>query len=130
MFLKFTMPIYKQKKNGKRLLLGWNQLACLNKYTKNSIKQWYHREVINKLKGTISEVYKGKYRVEIVLFYKNVRCDLSNVCSVADKFSLDALQELGILKEDNVKHAVEVHYRLGGCDKENPRVEIELWRVD
>ena len=45
------MPIYKQKKNGKRLLLGWNQISNLNRYAKNSIKQWYTREVIKRIDG-------------------------------------------------------------------------------
>jgi len=51
-------------------------------------------------------------------------CDVSNVCSIHDKFFCDALVELGKLSDDNYKYLPEVVYRFGSVDKDNPRVDI------
>ena len=52
--------------------------------------------------------------------------DISNVCSVHDKFFCDALSEFGKIEDDNYKFLPEITYRFGEVDKENPRVEIEI----
>lgn len=51
-------------------------------------------------------------------------CDISNVCSVHDKFFCDAIVDLGKLSDDNYKFLPEITYRFGEVDKNNPRVEI------
>lgn len=127
-FLHLTMPIYKQKKNGKRLLLGWNQISNLNRYAKNSIKQWYTREVIKRIDGEEKINYDGKYSLVLTLYYKNKRSDRNNVCAVAEKYTLDALQVYGLITEDDVEHSIECHSYVGGRDKGNPRIEIELFK--
>lgn len=50
--------------------------------------------------------------------------DISNVCSIVDKFFSDALVELGKLPDDNFKYIPEISYKIGEKDKDNPRVEI------
>lgn len=52
--------------------------------------------------------------------------DLANVCTVVDKFTLDALVEFGILEDDCYKYVNNVKYVWGGVDKENPRCEVEI----
>jgi hypothetical protein len=56
--------------------------------------------------------------------------DLANVCAAIQKFTDDALQELGVIENDNYKHIRAVRYEFGGIDKERPRCElrIESWR--
>lgn len=56
--------------------------------------------------------------------------DLGNVCSVHEKFFEDAMVELGKLPDDNVKHIPLVIYMYGGLDKENPRVEISVQKLN
>lgn len=112
------------------MLLGWNQILMLHRYTKNTLKRWYDGVVLSQVSGKEVEEYDGKYGIRITLFYQNARCDLGNVCGVAEKFTLDALQECCVLKNDNVTRCVETNYIVGGCDKENPRVEIEIYKVE
>ena len=50
--------------------------------------------------------------------------DISNVCSIVDKYFSDALVELGKIPDDNYKHVLGIMYRFGSVDKLNPRVEI------
>lgn len=52
--------------------------------------------------------------------------DISNICSIVDKYFCDALVELGKLPGDNYKFIQEVSYKFGGIDKDNPRVEINI----
>lgn len=64
-------------------------------------------------------------RLTYVVYPKTSReFDISNVCSIVDKFFSDALVELGKLPDDNFKYLPEVVYKFGEKDKDNPRVEI------
>ena len=57
------------------------------------------------------------------------RTDLSNVCSIHDKFAMDAIVTGGKLDDDNMTIVVGSHYRPGTIDRKNPRVELELVEV-
>ena len=54
------------------------------------------------------------------------KMDISNVCSVTDKFFSDCLVEMGWLVDDNYLFLDRVVYVFGEVDKHNPRVEIEV----
>jgi|TARA_R100000935_G_scaffold52288_1_gene79371 hypothetical protein len=54
------------------------------------------------------------------------RIDVSNPCSIIDKFACDALVKAEILEDDSFKQIKEVVYRFGGVDKENPRCELVI----
>lgn len=54
------------------------------------------------------------------------RIDISNPCSIIDKFACDALVKAEILKDDSYEHVNAVVYRFGGFDKENPRCELTV----
>lgn len=55
--------------------------------------------------------------------------DTPNVCCIHDKFFMDALVTAGKLEEDHYKFYVETGYTFGAVDKDNPRVEIEIYEV-
>lgn len=52
--------------------------------------------------------------------------DISNVCSVADKFFCDTLTTLNRLPDDNYKHLANVMYQFGEVDSTNPRIEAHI----
>lgn len=52
--------------------------------------------------------------------------DVANICSIIDKFTCDALVELGVIKGDNYKIISQVEYKTGEIDKENPHCELEI----
>lgn len=71
-----------------------------------------------------------KLRVRYTMYPKTHRLtDTANVCSIHEKFFMDALVTLGKLPEDNYKHCLESAYIFGSVDKSNPRVDIELYEV-
>lgn len=68
-----------------------------------------------------------KIKVHFTLYRKDNRlCDTSNICSIVEKFLLDAIVESGKLKDDNYKYHVFSSCEFGGIDKVNPRVEAHI----
>lgn len=53
-------------------------------------------------------------------------CDVSNICSIVDKFFCDALVNQGKLEDDNYQIVRQVSYKFGEVDKDNPRVTVEI----
>lgn len=93
-----------------------------------------HFQVLNKakgnFKGVVSPLLKKlpkmeECRLTYTLFPANRQlCDVSNVCSIVDKFFSDALVENGVIPDDNYTVVREVHYQFGSVDPKNPRVEV------
>jgi Holliday junction resolvase RusA-like endonuclease len=75
-------------------------------------------------------VYTKQIQIIFTLFPKTRRLtDVSNVCSVVDKFFCDALVKAGKIEDDNYKFLPRVIYQFGEVDKDNPRVEIEIQEI-
>ena len=69
----------------------------------------------------------GPYRFTYTVYpASNRKFDISNVCSIIDKFTCDALIEIGVITDDSYKIIPSIDYRFGGVDKENPRVELNI----
>lgn len=96
-----------------------------NKFAGNSFKKMYQEYVEWCI---LSSKIKPKEKVSIVYkFYEeNKRRDKDNVSSFAKKVINDALQETGILKNDNWE-CIELMTERFKVDKENPRIEVELY---
>ena len=131
--LKITLPIYwtdvKKTKPSTTHLVGENFFRNAHYHVKNKLKKDYHELVANQLKGQPIETL-SQFTVKYTLYYKNPSSDPSNIVSKIEKFTLDALQELGVLKEDNVLHHLGSSFVIGGCDKQSPRVEVEIFPVE
>ena len=99
-----------------------------------------HFQSLNKAKVNYKSLMKdqieglpsfSKVRVIYTLYPGTKRlCDLSNVCSIHDKFFMDALTELGKLPDDDYTHAPEISYRYGHIDRTNPRCCIEIEEIN
>ncbi len=69
-----------------------------------------------------------KIHLEMVLYPgTNHLCDVSNICSVVEKFFADALVELKKLPDDNYMYLIGSSCQFGAIDKANPRVEIFIY---
>jgi len=69
------------------------------------------------------EPVTGPVTIKITCYEPNARRDPDNVTSGAAKCILDALQNIGVLKNDNRKHVKPI-LPPPKIDKEDPRVEI------
>ena len=131
MEVSVSMPMYFMK-SGKRTMVGMNVFRNLHYTTKNKLKRDFAAKVIAQLEeqGKRFEVYDGLYECEFILYYENKLCDLPNVCSLIDKFVLDAFVTYGVVKNDNVARYVKSTYVVGGRDKDNSRVEVTLRTIE
>ena len=74
--------------------------------------------------------FKNKIKITYTLFPGSHRkLDLSNVCSIVDKFFCDALTEAKRLPDDNYNFIPEVVYKFGEIDVNNSRVEINIEEI-
>lgn len=128
--IKLELPIYqnistgrgKNKKN-KTILMSMNGYRNWHYQTECKMKHIYTDLVKTRLKHVKSNL-KGFIRVSYNLYYKDKRMDLMNVISIIDKYLMDALQEMKIIENDNVRNYIECVSRVAGEDRANPRVEI------
>jgi len=66
-------------------------------------------------------------KLEYAVYPKtNRKMDISNICSVVDKFFCDLLVQSGKLPDDNYEHIQSISYVFGGVCKSHPRIEILL----
>ncbi|MGL4402443.1 MAG: hypothetical protein ACRCTS_01700 [Fusobacteriaceae bacterium] len=135
MIAKLSLPLYYEQKfktkPNKNILVALNWYRNCDFHINNKIKKEYHdiikRELFGELGIYVPSKTGGKYRVKYKLYYKNSQSDLMNCVAVLDKYLQDALQEMGIVKNDNVKHYVGCSVEVAGQDKINPRLECEIW---
>ena len=124
---KIILPIYYTQvfktKPEKVWLVGDNAFRNWHYFLKNEVKQYYHMLVGEQIDDT---VIKNQYKMFIDLYLKNPASDGSNVASRMEKFTLDGLQEYGVVVDDNSKYHLGTTWVLKGMDKTDPRVEITL----
>jgi hypothetical protein len=115
-----SVPVSKKKK----FYLNLNQYRNAHHFTLSKAKTNYHAIVAPTLKhlpkfGCINLVYTLYTGTEQL-------CDTSNICSIVDKFFSDVLVTEEKIVDDNRKIVLSAHYRWGGVDKHNPRVEVTI----
>ena len=120
--ITIVLPIEVQTSKRKKFILNLNNYRNAYYRTLSVAKNKYSditMSTAQKLKYLIQECH-----VEIVYYAKTRRrMDLSNACSICDKFATDAFTKLGYWKDDDVSTIPKVTYTFGGYDKDNPRFE-------
>lgn len=119
--LSITLP--RKTKDDRKINLNLNIYRNLHHMTNNQAKTMF-KYLLSQANG-LPCLSKHPYRFIYTLFQQSARAtDVANVLSIVDKFTCDALVELGVLIDDNHKIIPEVVYRYGGVDKVNPRAEL------
>lgn len=95
-----------------------------------------HYMILNEAKIRFKEIVTPRFKhipklhacgMDLVLFPgSKQKCDVSNVCSIVEKFFNDAFVEAGKLDDDNYDFVPISRYNFGGVDIKNPRVEITI----
>lgn len=100
-----------------------------------------HHQVLARAKReytdlAVSKIYQanipklGKVNVLFRYFPRTkIRTDLGNVCSIHDKFFMDALVRSGVIADDNYNYVTKTVYQIGHVDPQNPRMEIYIKEV-
>jgi len=119
-----SVPISVQATKAKKFALNLNQYRNAHYFTLNNAKKEFERSI----KKILKELPKFKYiELEYILYPKTKHLvDISNVCSIVDKFFSDSLTENGIIKDDNYNFITRITYSFGEIDPINPRCDITI----
>ena len=127
--IHITIPVYytktwKTKDKTKTWLLSLNWYRNAHHFEQNEVKAYMHQCLHPQL--ITIKPFTRQFKVVYHYYYKSKVSDLPNVGPLASKWLLDAMQELGIIKNDNVQHLVEEHYYATAYDPTNPRIEATI----
>lgn len=121
---KISLPLRVSYSKNKKLSLNLN------------IYRNTHHQILNKAKVQFAEdIQKQLVNIpkipRVALTYivyppTSRRLDVSNICSIVDKFFSDVLVDRGILEDDNYDFLADVRYLFGCIDRENPRVDVYI----
>ena len=121
---KISLPLRVSYSKNKKLSLNLN------------IYRNTHHQILNKAKVQFAEdIQKQLVNIpkipRVALTYivyppTSRRLDVSNICSIVDKFFSDVLVDRGILEDDNYDFLADIRYLFGCIDRENPRVDVYI----
>ena len=134
--MKISLPldvfIPLKTREDKKIILNLNVYRNAHHMTLNQAKMEFKRHV-ELLALNVKDLCPMPFTFSYTVYPGSGRAfDLGNVCSIIQKFTDDALIELGIIKDDSYKVVRKVVYRFGEIDKENQRAELEIkpWKED
>lgn len=128
--MKLSLPLSVQVSKKKSFILNLNNYRNAHFQVLNKAKKMYVDEVQVALCGARVTPFIGAVEIMYTLYQPtNRRVDISNPLSIIDKFTCDALVELGVLPDDNSGNVPKVTYQWGGVDKENPRCEVNVREI-
>ena len=117
---------YEKKDKPTTMLVGLNQVYSMHYMHRAKMVRYFHELLSHKIKAS---KIKGQVKTQYTYFYKNSQSDAPNVVSAIDKMFMDALQSCGVIDDDNVLNYIGSSWKVGGQDKENPRLEVKLIEV-
>jgi hypothetical protein len=122
--LRVILP--RKKVADKKFSLNLNVFRNAKYFTVNDAKKAYVDAVRASVAGRTLPHRPPLSFTYIVFPHTRRRMDLGNVLSIVQKFTEDALVELGLLTDDSYDIIRRVEYGFGQVDSENPRVELTI----
>lgn len=128
--MKIVSPLLvslpRKTKPAKKIYLNLNVYRNLHFILNNQAKEIYCGLMESQLKGIVFDC-DLPLDITFTLFKgRNARVDRSNILSIVEKFFCDALVYHKCIPDDNDEYIKATHYKSGGLDRINPRVEIEI----
>lgn len=128
--LPLNVILPRKTKADKVFALNMNIYRNTHHMTLNQAKVAW-KGIVSDAVGDQSLSFEGPYLFTYTVYAGNNRAfDVGNVLPIVQKFTDDALIEMGILKDDNYKHISRNHHHFGGVDKGNPRVVLHITQED
>jgi len=123
MQIKLPLEVYYSKK--KKFILNLNNYRNAHYRVLATAKKLYSENLQASLKGI--KPFTEAVVLEYTYFAKSKRrLDVSNPCSIIDKFTCDALVKAGVLADDSYNEIDKVVYKFGGVDKSDARCELVI----
>jgi hypothetical protein len=121
----YSIRIPRKTKKDKQFTLNLNNYRNTHYHVLNQAKVIY-KDLMQAQIGSLPVLAKVAVRYTIFPRTRQ-RVDIHNICSIQEKFFMDAVVEFGKLPDDDYTHYIETGYKFGCVDKQNPRVEIEIY---
>jgi len=119
--IKIELPIYWKPSQKKRpVLMSMNWYRNAHYHVKSRAKGEYHAEINYQLSKLRHLPKFDKYRVSYEIIGKNAGSDPGNIVAIIEKYLLDALQDCGVLPEDNFNHHIGSMWINCGVNKNKP----------
>ena len=123
--MKIDLPLEVHYSKKKKFILNLNNYRNAHYRVLSISKSLYSDNLVPRLKDF------DRFTEPVSLTYtyyarSKRRLDISNPCSIIDKFACDALVKAEILEDDSFKQIKEVVYKFGGIEKDNPRCELVI----
>ena len=116
---RVKLPLFvhttKSKTKKGKIIFNLNNYRNAFHNKNNAAKKAMKKYITDTIKcGDLGE---GPFHLQYEYFHGNARkIDVANPCSVIDKFTCDAITELGLWPDDNIEHVKSVSYLWGGID--------------
>jgi len=126
--LPFSVTLPRKTKEDKVFTLNLNIYRNAHHMILNQAKIAWKDIVYSSVQGnmTTGPPYVFTYTVFPAT---NRKFDLANVLPIIQKFTDDALIEMGVISDDSYKVIPSIKYYFGGVDRDNPRVELDIRTV-
>ena len=123
MEIDLPLEVYYSKK--KKFILNLNNYRNAHYRVLSISKSLYSDNLVPRLKGFDS--FTEPVSLTYTYYARSKRrLDISNPCSIIDKFACDALVKAEILEDDSFRQIKEVVYKFGGVEKDNPRCKLVI----
>ena len=124
--MRLILPTRIEVSSRKCFILNLNNYRNAHYHTLNTAKRNYKHAVKKALPSQLDKIEYPVLITYTLIKGDKRKCDVSNICPIVEKFTCDALQELGVLSEDDYNHVCESRYAWGGIDKGKERVEMHI----
>ena len=122
-FVTLPLEVYYSEK--KKFILNLNNYRNAHYRVLSIAKKVYTENLVERIKNFSR--FDDPVSLEYIYYAKsNRRLDVSNPCSIIDKFTCDALVKAEIIEDDSFKQIKKVSYVFGGVDKDNPRCVLTI----
>lgn len=120
-----TSPLFIQKSKKIKWFLNLNNYRNTHYLVLNRMKLKFKEIMHDQIMKM--DIIEGSVVISYTIYPPTKRkFDISNPCSVIDKFLCDAITEYGKWDDDNYHIVRSVLYKFGAIDKQNPRCEIHI----
>lgn len=126
--MRINLPLRIHTSKNKSFILNLNNYRNAHHRVLSIAKVNYTEAVKNILEDQ-NIVFRVTQPVTIHYLYfhgSKRKVDVSNPCSVIDKFACDAITSAGIWQDDDSATVKSVTYEFGGVDKLRPRCEMTI----
>jgi hypothetical protein len=133
LILPLSVVLPRKTKEDKKIMLNLNTFRNLHHMSMNQAKIAWYKVVLEAI--GYDEIEAWELNPPLIFTYTVFandarKFDLGNILPAVQKFTDDALVEMGEIEDDNYHIIGAINYRFGGIDKGNGRVELQIdeWR--